>query len=56
MAECLSKTDELGKEGLLRERVHKTITRQEAEQIVCRLSAHEKVMLNELLKGLEQKR
>ncbi len=23
MAECLSKTDELGKEGLLRERVHK---------------------------------
>lgn len=32
MAECLSKTDELGKEGLLRERVHKVLDEMTDEQ------------------------
>lgn len=36
--------------------VHKTLTRQEAERMILRLTAEEKVMLNELLKSLEQKR
>ena len=56
MAECLSKMDELEKGGLLQGRVHSTITRQEAEQIVHKLSVYEKAILNELLKVLEQKR
>ena len=36
--------------------VHKTLTRQEAERMILRLTVEKKVMLNELLKALEQKR
>lgn len=38
------------------DRVHKTLTKQEAKRMILGLTTQEKTMLNELLKALEQKR
>ncbi len=40
MAECLSKMDELGKEGLLRERVHKPNLMRAATELAAYGSPH----------------